>query len=66
LSALLRQHSGVIVEVQISGGGWQSATVVRLKSCFGRGLLVLPPDAPMPKDGDTFFLRFPAGDAGKL
>jgi hypothetical protein len=65
LSALLQQHSGAVVDLQISGGNWQSATVVRLKSCFGRGLLVLPPDALMPKDGDTFLLRFPAGDAGK-
>ena len=65
LSALLQQHSGAVVDVQIGGGSWQSATVVRLKSCFGRGLLVLPPDALMPKDGGTFLLRFPAGDAGK-
>ena len=65
LSALLQQHSGEVVDLQISGGSWQSATVVRLKSCFGRGLLVFPPDAPMPEDDGTFLLRFPAGDAGK-
>jgi len=65
LSALLQQYSGKVVDVQINDGNWQSATVVRLKSCFGRGLLVFPPDAPMPEDDGTFLLRFPAGDGGK-
>jgi hypothetical protein len=65
LSALLQQYSGKVVDLQINGGNWQSATVVRLKSCFGRGLLVAPPDAPMPEDGGTFLLRFPGGDADK-
>jgi hypothetical protein len=65
LSALLQQYSGTVIDLQINGGNWQRATVVRLKSCFGRGLLVFPPDAPMPEDGGTFLLRFPAGDGGK-
>jgi hypothetical protein len=65
LSALLQQYSGTVIDLQINGGSWQSATVVRLKSCFGRGLLVFAPDAPMPQDGGTFLLRFPAGAANK-
>jgi hypothetical protein len=65
LSTLLQQHSGTVVDLRADGGNWQSATVVRLKSCFGRGLLVLPSGAPMPEDGGTFLLRFPAGDGGQ-
>ncbi|MGB0035867.1 MAG: hypothetical protein WBP79_10380 [Candidatus Acidiferrales bacterium] len=59
LSQLLQNNSGSTVEVQMGGTVWQSATVLRLKSCFGRGLLLLPPGAPAPKDGDTFLLRLP-------
>ena len=65
LSALLQKYSGKVVDLQVNDGSWQSATVVRLKSCFGRGLLVFPPDAPMLEDGGTFLLRFPAVDADK-
>lgn len=58
LSSLLQQHSGERVDVQANGGKWQTATVVRLKSCFGRGLLLLPNGTVQLKDGDEFFLRF--------
>ena len=46
LAALLREHSGTMVEVRSGDGAWRRARVVRLKSCFGRGLLMLrlPPD----------------------
>jgi hypothetical protein len=58
LSSLLQQHSGERVDVQANGGKWQTATVVRLKSCFGRGLLLSPNGTLQLKDGDEFFLRF--------
>jgi len=61
LSALLQKNSGASVMVQIGDGAWQHAMVVRLKSCFGRGLLILPPGEPAPKDGETFLLKFASG-----
>jgi hypothetical protein len=64
LSALLQKNSGASVMVQIGDGAWQRATVVRLKSCFGRGLLILPPGEPAPKDGETFLLKFASGSGG--
>ncbi len=58
LAALLREHSGAMVEVQSGDGAWRRARLVRLKSCFGRGLLMLP--APAPFSGRAeFVLRLP-------
>src|SRR5208282_1122039 len=63
LAALLQHLADESVELQTGDGKWANATVVRLKSCFGRGLLLLPADAPPMKDGSTFLLRFsPTGD----
>jgi hypothetical protein len=58
---LLRQHSGENVQVQIGDETPTNASVFRLKSCFGRGLLLLPADAPPLKDGATFVLKFSRG-----
>jgi hypothetical protein len=60
LGALLENLATETVDMQTSDGLWQSVTVARLKSCFGRGLLLLPADSPAPKDGATFSLRFSA------
>jgi hypothetical protein len=60
LGALLRSHSGESAEIQVGDAAWTGVTIFRLKSCFGRGLMVLPPGAPAMKDGSTFVLRFPA------
>ncbi len=57
LSAMLRAHSGEQAEVQVRGT-WVNGAVIRMKGCFGRGLLVLPSDVPTLKDGDGFLLRF--------
>lgn len=54
---ILRMHSGERVEIQIGGAAWMGATMFRLRSCFGRGLLLLPAGAPAMKDGSTFLLR---------
>jgi hypothetical protein len=59
LATLLRGHSGEMVEVQATDGAWRRARMVRLKSCFGRGLLLLPAPAPFP-DRAEFALRLPA------
>jgi hypothetical protein len=58
LAALLREHSGAMVEVQSGDGAWRRARLVRLKSCFGRGLLMLPAPAPF-SDRAEFVLRVP-------
>jgi hypothetical protein len=63
LGSLLREHSGEKAEVQIGDEAQASASVFRLKGCFGRGLLLLPANAPPLKDGATFILKFSrAGD----
>jgi hypothetical protein len=64
LSDLLRRYSGANVEWQGSDGKWEPATVIRLKSCFGRGLLVIPAGTGAPKDGESFLLKFPEAEAG--
>ena len=58
LAELLRGHSGQMVEVQAGDGSWRRARIVRLKSCFGRGLLILPAPAPFPERTE-FMLRLP-------
>lgn len=63
LGALLRSHSGESVEIQVGDAAWTSVTIFRLKSCFGRGLMVLPPGAPTMKDGSTFVLKIRPGAA---
>jgi len=61
LGDLIQQNSGAQVEIQIGdASARQTARVFRLKSCFGRGLLLLPADATAPKDGQTFTVKFPA------
>lgn len=58
LGDLLRRCSDSSVEFQTADGVWHSATVLRLKSCFGRGLLVFPAGSAHPAEKDTFLLRF--------
>jgi hypothetical protein len=62
LATLLRGHSGEMVEVQAGDGTWRRARMVRLKSCFGRGLLLLPAPAPFSERSE-FILRMLA-DSG--
>lgn len=61
LASLLRQHSGENVQVQVGDETLADASVFRLKSCFGRGLLLLPAGGPPLKDGTTFVLKFSHG-----
>lgn len=59
---LLHAHSGDAVEVNVdaaASGTWRG-TVFRLKSCFGRGLLLFPASAPPLKEGTKFLLRLAA------
>ena len=57
VAALLREHSGEMVEVRAGDGVWHRARMVRLKSCFGRGLLLVPAPAPFSEHSD-FELRY--------
>ena len=62
LRTLLQAHSGGAVEVNVdaaASGTWRG-TVFRLKSCFGRGLLLFAASAPPLKDGSKFLLRLAA------
>jgi len=56
LATLLRGHSGEMVEVQAGDGTWRRARMMRLKSCFGRGLLLLTAPAAFSERAD-FVLR---------
>ena len=56
LATLLREHSGESVEFRVGDGPWTGGTMFRLKSCFGRGMLLLPSETTM-EDGATFVLR---------
>lgn len=58
LEAELKQMSGGTVEVQVGDSPWAQMTVFRLKSSFGRGLLVVPAGALEMKEGGTFRIRF--------
>jgi len=61
LGELLLKNSGATVEIQIGRDGKrQTARAFRLKSCFGRGLLLLPHGTVAAKDGETFTVMFPA------
>lgn len=58
LSALLKENSGSEAEIQIGSAAWTKATAFRLRTCFGRGMLILPSGEAGLKDGDTFRIRF--------
>jgi hypothetical protein len=57
LAALIKENSGSDADVQIDGA-WSKVTVFRLRTCFGRGMLILPSGEKTLKDGDTFRIRF--------
>ncbi len=59
LGTLLRERSGTSVHFQTADGAWHKATVLRLKSCFGRGLLLFSAGAPHLTERDNFLLKFP-------
>ena len=60
LGSLLRQHPEAAVEIQTADGAWHAVTVLRLKSCFGRGLLLLPSGTAQLAEKSEFLLKFPA------
>ncbi len=62
LAVLVRNHSGDMVEIQGTAGKWQSARMFRLRTCFGRGLLLMPTPSPIT-EGAQFLLRIAGGSA---
>lgn len=58
LGELLLAHSGAEIEFRTSDGKWHRATIFRVKSCFGRGLLLFAPADGKLAEKDEFVLRF--------
>jgi hypothetical protein len=63
VGALLRAHDGAAIEFRTSDGASHPATVMRLKSCFGRGLLLFRAGAATLIEKDDFLLREPAAES---
>jgi hypothetical protein len=59
LSDLLKESDSAAVELRTIDGKWHKATLVRLRTCFGRGMLFLAADSGAPHDREDFLLRFP-------
>lgn len=57
-ASLLAQADGGSVQIQAKGGQWVSASIVRLRSCFGRGLLLFPSSALKLTDRDVLNVKF--------
>ncbi len=58
LSALIKANSGSDADIQVGSAEWIKVPVFRLRTCFGRGMLILPAGIAALKDGDTFRIRF--------
>jgi hypothetical protein len=62
LGALLLAHSGEEMELETTGGRRYRATVFRIKSAFGRGLVLVPTSMLKLGAHDEFTLRQPEKD----
>jgi hypothetical protein len=58
LAALVKANSGSDADVQVGSAPWTKARIFRLRTCFGRGMMILAPGEAALKDGDTFRIRF--------
>ena len=59
LGSLLLAHSGKEMELETTGGRRYRATVFRVKSAFGRGLVLIPTSKLKLGEHDEFTLRLP-------
>ena len=57
LGSLLLTHSGREMELETNSGQHFRATVFRVKSCFGRGLAMVPTSKLKLGENDEFTLR---------
>jgi len=62
LAVLLHNYAGSIVQIQGDDGNWRDARMIRLQSCFGRGLLLFSGPSTIAQHGQ-FLLRVPSGAA---
>jgi len=58
-AALLKQSTGGTIQIRPAGTQWQNATVIRLKSCFGRGMLILPAGTTNLRERSDLLVKFP-------
>jgi hypothetical protein len=58
LGQLLQRNDGVSVEFETSDGRSYTATLFRLGTCFGRGLLVFPAGSARIVKQEQFWLKF--------
>lgn len=58
-AALLKQSNGGAIQIRPAGAQWQTVPVIRLKSCFGRGMLILPAGTTSLKEHADLMVRFP-------
>lgn len=59
-ASLLARADGGSVQIQAKDGAWVTATIVRLRSCFGRGLLLFPSGGLKLTDRDVIHVKFSA------
>jgi hypothetical protein len=59
LGSFLLTHSGHEMELEMAGGRRFRATVFRVKSCFGRGLVLVPTSKLKIGEHDEFTLHLP-------
>lgn len=62
LGSLLLAQSGREVDFETTSGQKYRTTVFRVRSAFGRGLMLLPANAPKLGAHDEFILRVPGND----
>ena len=62
LGSLLLAHSGKEMELETTGGQRYRATVFRVKSAFGRGLVLVPTSKLKLGEHDEFTLRLPGSN----
>jgi hypothetical protein len=56
LGRLLTDHSGEVMEIETADHRAHRVTVFRVRSCFGRGVFLLPSDIKL-KEREEFVLR---------
>ncbi len=60
LAKFIQENSGKTIEFETADAQVHSATLFRMKSCFGRGMLVLRSGDAHLAERSTFTLRLPA------
>lgn len=59
LGELLKSYSGREMEFETKNGQSHQATIMRMKSCFGRGLLIIASGDVKLGEKDEFILKIP-------